>query len=156
MKQHTWLKFIEEARNAHDLRAIFLRNYGHIQLPQVHNRFFERIYFLQNESFDKSEIDTLETLKEDIEHEIETAEMGRKFVPPVLVQEEIPVPEAPKEMKVVFREEILPLAEIERQAIIAALEHCNGNRTEAAKALEISIRTLRNKLHSYKEQHGHS
>jgi DNA-binding NtrC family response regulator len=41
------------------------------------------------------------------------------------------------------------LAELEKQHILAALEHCKGNRTHAARLLDISIRTLRNKLHEY-------
>ena len=41
------------------------------------------------------------------------------------------------------------LAEIEKQHIIAALNQCRGNRTHAAKLLDVSIRTLRNKLHEY-------
>ena len=41
------------------------------------------------------------------------------------------------------------LAELEKQHILAALEKCHGNRTHAAKILDISIRTLRNKLHEY-------
>jgi len=43
------------------------------------------------------------------------------------------------------------LAELEKKHILAALEHCKGNRTHAARLLGISIRTLRNKLH---EIHG--
>lgn len=46
-------------------------------------------------------------------------------------------------------EGILPIAELERRQIKAALEHTQGNRTQAAKLLGISIRTLRNKLHDY-------
>jgi DNA-binding NtrC family response regulator len=46
--------------------------------------------------------------------------------------------------------EALPsLAEIEKRHILAALEKCKGNRTHAAKLLDVSIRTLRNKLHEY-------
>ncbi len=45
--------------------------------------------------------------------------------------------------------ELLPLAEMEKRSIFAALEHTRGNRTHAAKILGISIRTLRNKLHEY-------
>src|SRR6185437_7975956 len=41
------------------------------------------------------------------------------------------------------------LAEMEKRHILAALEHCKGNRTHAAKLLDVSIRTLRNKLHEY-------
>ena len=42
---------------------------------------------------------------------------------------------------------------MEKRHILAALEHCRGNRTQAAKMLDISIRPLRNKLHEY---HGTS
>ena len=41
------------------------------------------------------------------------------------------------------------LAEMEKRHILAALDRCNGNRTHAARVLDISIRTLRNKLHEY-------
>jgi DNA-binding NtrC family response regulator len=43
----------------------------------------------------------------------------------------------------------LTLAEIEKHHILGALNHCQGNRTHAAKLLDVSIRTLRNKLHEY-------
>ena len=41
------------------------------------------------------------------------------------------------------------LAELEKRHIFAVLDHCKGNRTHAAKMLDVSIRTLRNKLHEY-------
>ncbi len=43
----------------------------------------------------------------------------------------------------------LTLAELEKQHIISALARCNNNRTQAARVLEISVRTLRNKLNEY-------
>jgi DNA-binding NtrC family response regulator len=46
-------------------------------------------------------------------------------------------------------DELIPLAEIEKRQILHAVERCGGNRTQAAKKLGISIRTLRNKLHEY-------
>ena len=46
---------------------------------------------------------------------------------------------------------IQPLAELEKQAIQAALRQTQGNRTQAAAALGISIRTLRNKLQEYRD-----
>jgi DNA-binding NtrC family response regulator len=45
--------------------------------------------------------------------------------------------------------EVIPLAEMERRQIFAALEHTKNNRTHAARLLGISIRTLRNKLNEY-------
>ena len=44
---------------------------------------------------------------------------------------------------------VLPLAELEKQAIIHSIDYTKGNRTQAAKLLGISIRTLRNKLNEY-------
>ncbi len=46
------------------------------------------------------------------------------------------------------------LGELEKHHIFAALERCKGNRTHAAKLLDISIRTLRNKLNEYKGEGG--
>ena len=42
------------------------------------------------------------------------------------------------------------LDEVERNVILEALKHHSGNRTHTAKALGISIRTLRNKLAEYR------
>jgi DNA-binding NtrC family response regulator len=41
------------------------------------------------------------------------------------------------------------LADVERDLILATLRQMDGNRTHAAKALGISIRTMRNKLRAY-------
>jgi DNA-binding NtrC family response regulator len=46
---------------------------------------------------------------------------------------------------------VLSIAELEKQAIRAALLQTEGNRTQAASLLGISIRTLRNKLQEYRE-----
>ena len=42
------------------------------------------------------------------------------------------------------------LGEIEKAHILAVLQECEYNRTQASKILDINIRTLRNKLASYK------
>jgi len=44
---------------------------------------------------------------------------------------------------------MVSLAELEKQHILAALEKTQQNRTHAAKVLGISVRTLRNKLNEY-------
>jgi two-component system, NtrC family, response regulator AtoC len=44
---------------------------------------------------------------------------------------------------------ILNLQQMEKASIIRALEECGGNRTDAAKLLGISRRTLHRKLHDY-------
>ena len=46
---------------------------------------------------------------------------------------------------------LVSIAEMEKRMIIRALEEFEGNRTRAAEALRISIRTLRNKLRDYRE-----
>jgi DNA-binding NtrC family response regulator len=45
------------------------------------------------------------------------------------------------------------LAALEKEHILKVLSACANNRTRAAEALEISIRTLRNKLHEYRLNH---
>jgi two-component system response regulator HydG len=45
----------------------------------------------------------------------------------------------------------VPLSELERRYIIRALAHFHGNKTQAANALGITIKTLYNKLHEYGE-----
>jgi DNA-binding NtrC family response regulator len=49
-----------------------------------------------------------------------------------------------------FAAEIMSLDELERRAILRALQSTGGNRTKAAELLKISIRTLRNKLQEYR------
>jgi DNA-binding NtrC family response regulator len=44
------------------------------------------------------------------------------------------------------------MAEIERQAILETLERTGGHRAEAAKLLEIGLRTLQRKLKEYKDE----
>jgi DNA-binding NtrC family response regulator len=41
------------------------------------------------------------------------------------------------------------LLDVERRLILKTLEHCEGNRTRAARMLGISLRNLRNKLRDY-------
>ncbi len=43
----------------------------------------------------------------------------------------------------------MTVSEAERELILKTLDHCDGNRTKAAAMLDISIRTLRNKLNEY-------
>lgn len=45
----------------------------------------------------------------------------------------------------------LTIEEMERDAILAALKFYQGNRTRAADALGIAIRTMTNKIAKYKE-----
>ena len=47
---------------------------------------------------------------------------------------------------------MMPLREAERQMILQALRKTDNNRTHAAKMLGISVRTLRNKLHEYRNK----
>jgi DNA-binding NtrC family response regulator len=46
----------------------------------------------------------------------------------------------------------IPLADLERQAILETLRQTSGNQTKAAKVLGISDRTLREKVRRYRQQ----
>ncbi len=48
--------------------------------------------------------------------------------------------------------EPMPLHEMEKRAILDTLRSTGGNRTKAAEQLQISIRTLRNKIAEYRKQ----
>jgi DNA-binding NtrC family response regulator len=47
---------------------------------------------------------------------------------------------------------VVPIREMEKNMILRALHQKNGNRSHAAEALGISVRTLRNKLHEYRRE----
>src|SRR5690606_19642856 len=48
-------------------------------------------------------------------------------------------------------DEIVPLSQVEQECILGALRAFNGNRTKAANALGIALRTLRNKIREYRD-----
>jgi two-component system response regulator AtoC len=48
--------------------------------------------------------------------------------------------------------DVIPLAEMEKQLIFAALKKTNNHRTQAAELLGITVRTLRNKLHLFEQE----
>lgn len=47
----------------------------------------------------------------------------------------------------------VPLAEIEKQVILNTLEEQKGNKSNTAKVLDISVKTLYNKLDKYSDEH---
>jgi len=66
-----------------------------------------------------------------------------------------PSPVAASKTPVPAAADIFPtLAGLEKDHILAALERCRNNRTQAAKILDISVRTLRNKLNEYQQSGG--
>ncbi|MCH7909466.1 MAG: sigma-54-dependent Fis family transcriptional regulator [Candidatus Hydrogenedentes bacterium] len=46
----------------------------------------------------------------------------------------------------------MTVAQMEKELILRTLESCGDNRTRAAEVLDISVRTLRNKLKEYREE----
>lgn len=59
------------------------------------------------------------------------------------------MPDLDLEQAIVERLVGLPVADVERDLILATLPETGGNRTHAANLLGIAIRTLRNKINSY-------
>ncbi len=74
----------------------------------------------------------------------------------VLLPEQIIIEEVSEngKEKGAFHRGACSMKEMEQDLILRTLEELGGNRTHAAKALGISIRTLRNKLSDYKRQVG--
>jgi len=71
--------------------------------------------------------------------------------PPFPVAESLGAPNgAAEEVMTSKTDSIIPLDQLEKQAILSALKATSGNRTKAAELLKISIRTLRNKLTEYR------
>lgn len=65
--------------------------------------------------------------------------------------------ETPPTLPVLDEEEVIgrvgmTMAEIEREAIDKTLEEAGGNKTEAAKILDIGVRTLHRKLEAYRQE----
>ena len=69
--------------------------------------------------------------------------------PPVAGQEGA-VPPAPSSLDEALS--VMPLHEMEKKLILKSLDETEGNRTQAAQLLGISVRTLRNKLNEYRKQ----
>lgn len=54
-----------------------------------------------------------------------------------------------EEMPKLDYNKIKTLAEIEKDHIVFALKKCNGNKMKTARTLDISTKTLYNKMHEY-------
>lgn len=59
--------------------------------------------------------------------------------------------ENPNPLVVYSFDSIVTLAELERKHIFTALHHAGQNKTQAAKTLGISLKTLYNKLNEYEK-----
>ena len=73
-------------------------------------------------------------------------ELGPEVLPP-----EIANPDAQVMVRNQSSDEIFSIPEVERLTILKALRATGGNRRRSAELLNISIRTLRNKLNQYRE-----
>ena len=81
---------------------------------------------------------------------VEPAHLCLTGIPGSLPSPSEPVPAAaPKNSTPPPLNDFPTLADLEKRHILATLEHCGNNRTQAAKLLDISVRTLRNKLNEY-------
>lgn len=75
-----------------------------------------------------------------------------RFVHPKDIFGDTP-PAAPgPEARALIPAKAVTLREMEQSLIFQALKETSGNRTHAAKLLGISVRTLRNKLHEYRQE----
>ncbi len=82
-------------------------------------------------------------------HAAAGSEIGRESLP---AQLRGALPTAPAAEKASAGATPRTMEEIERRAILGTLERTGGHRAEAAKLLEIGLRTLQRKLKEYKDQ----
>ncbi len=82
-----------------------------------------------------------------------TSDIAKNMLQGSLLESEESVPQKTQELD--LSQAVIPLHEMERIMIMKGLEQTQGNRTQAAELLGISVRTLRNKLSEYKET-GHT
>ena len=84
----------------------------------------------------------------ELEHAIERAVVLTRAgkIKPEVIEFRSPAQSAPQGGEL---EAGMSVAEAEKRLILKTLDHCGRNRTKAAEMLEISIRTLRNKLNEY-------
>ncbi len=84
--------------------------------------------------------------------------IGEKELPPTLQRVSLAVacggPERVDRRDAAEREGDASLAEIEKQTILQVLEECDGNKSEAARRLGITRRTLKLKLKKYGREDG--
>lgn len=85
---------------------------------------------------------------------LEAEHLGLTSIQPPAEATPRPSPLARVVQPTTFAGEFPTLTELEKRHIFAALDRCKGNRTHAAKVLDISIRTLRNKLNEYHGRTG--
>ncbi len=77
----------------------------------------------------------------------------RKDAPAPTAAQPAPAASAPSANDAAKRNDLVgrTVGDVEKELILDTLNHCLGNRTQAAQVLGISIRTLRNKLNQYGE-----
>jgi two-component system response regulator HydG len=78
-------------------------------------------------------------------------------LPADLLRPAVPAPAAAAAAAAGSRGDLVrPMAEIEKDAILAALEKTRGRRGEAARLLDIGLRTLQRKLKEYRDEESKS
>ncbi|MCI0364694.1 MAG: sigma-54 dependent transcriptional regulator [Phycisphaerales bacterium] len=77
---------------------------------------------------------------------------GPASLPGSMIEVTDPAPSQPSELQAIICDGKLRLEDIERQVIIATIEHNRGHRQRSAAALGIGVRTLGLKLKKWKQQ----
>ena len=132
LESHRWPGNVRELQNTIE-RAVIMSEPGHPLNPSLLG-----LYEVQNASSPKV-----------CEPQVPTIDLPEDQLPrPTKVQNGTQAPIRPLANHA--SKEPVALADIEKEHILRVLETCVGNRTRAAEALGISIRTLRNKLNEYR------
>ncbi len=151
---------LETCRTPHGVRAIAYSIKRHLRKPEIKGQFLNRIDYLlgiATDGFTKRELTALrEDIEDDFAEEIISSPVLAMAAPETSKPEDpvidlgffVPVEDYFTDPNLDFTQERDVIWKIEREVILKSMNQL-GNRTQAAKVLGISIRTLRNKLNEY-------
>lgn len=134
-----------------DVREYFNKNHARLNKYEL-NDLLKEIYKLRETqifTFYETEISSLIEEVEIAMEEKSDSFVLEKRTAPVSVDIKILKPSNDANVSIKNLKSTNLLWEVERETIRQALLHCEGNRTNAAKFLGVSVRTLRNKIYEY-------
>ncbi|MCZ6672241.1 MAG: sigma-54 dependent transcriptional regulator [Verrucomicrobia bacterium] len=144
LMRHTWPGNVRELQNIIE-RAVILSVSGNTIVPASLPLEFQQLV-QDSEGTGIQQSTTPETVKQPVAAASNTSAKAEANIAGVAK------PASGEASGLVLAGEDFSLAAVERQLILKCLQECKGNRTHASEMMQVSIRTLRNKLSQYKDE----